>query len=620
MVLDKIKQPNDIKNLTMEEVQALPDEIRSFLIEHLSKTGGHLASNLGTVELTIALHLLLDFPKDKLVWDVGHQAYTHKILTGRADEFEHLRQYGGISGFPKREESACDSFDTGHSSTSLSAALGYCMARDLAGDNYKVAAVIGDGALTGGLAYEALNNASRLKKSNFLIILNDNEMSISKNVGGMSTNLERLRTSSKYVGLKNNVLNSLEAWPNGEKIIRKIRSTKNGIKSLMVPNMVFEDLGIMYLGPVDGHNIKAMLETFKMAIGINGPVLVHVITKKGNGYEPAERHPSRFHGTDIFEIETGLPKRNPNPGYTDVFSTVMRKMGDRNPEVVAITAAMAEGAGLKRFRNMFPDRFFDVGIAEEHAVTFAAGLALGGRTPVFAVYSSFLQRAYDQILEDVCLQNLHVVFAIDRAGLVGADGSTHQGIFDVSFLTSMPNMTLMAPKNKWELSDMMKYAVSEHKGPVAIRYPRGEAYCGLKEHREPIVLGKAEEIKKGSKVMLFALGSMVKKAEETCELLKEKGIDAGICNARFAKPLDKDYLSQIKSDYDLIVTMEENVMTGGFGEQVQTFLYDKGYKGSVLKIAVPDEFVRHGSVTLLFKELKMDAESIAKRIIKALGN
>ena len=620
MVLDKIKQPNDIKKLSKEEILALPDEIRNFLIEHLSKTGGHLASNLGTVELTIALHLLLDFPEDKLVWDVGHQAYTHKILTGRAGEFDHLRQFGGISGFPKREESDCDSFDTGHSSTSLSAALGYCMARDLAGQNYKVAAVIGDGALTGGLAYEALNNASRLKKSNFLIVLNDNEMSISKNVGGMSTNLERLRTSSKYVGLKNNVLSSLEAWPNGEHIIRKIRSTKNGIKSLMVPNMVFEDLGIMYLGPVDGHDIKAMLETFKMAIGINGPVLVHVITKKGNGYEPAERHPSRFHGTDIFEIETGLPKRNPNPGYTDVFSTVMRKMGDRNPEVVAITAAMAEGAGLKRFRNMFPDRFFDVGIAEEHAVTFAAGLALGGRVPVFAVYSSFLQRAYDQILEDVCLQNLHVVFAIDRAGLVGADGSTHQGIFDVSFLTAMPNMTVMAPKNKWELSDMMKYAVGEHKGPIAIRYPRGEAYCGLKEHRAPIELGKAEEIKAGKKVMLFALGSMVKKAEEVEMLLKDKGIDAGICNARFAKPLDIEYLSMLKDEYNLIVTMEENILTGGFGEQVQAYLYDNGYKGKVLKIAVPNALVRHGSVTLLFKELHMDSESIAERIINTLGN
>ena len=445
MVLDKIKQPNDIKNLSEEEIKALPDEIREFLIENLSKTGGHLASNLGTVELTIALHLLMDFPKDKLVWDVGHQAYTHKILTGRAAEFEHLRQYGGISGFPKRSESDCDSFDTGHSSTSISAALGYCMARDLSGDDYKVAAVIGDGALTGGLAYEALNNASRLKKSNLLIILNDNEMSISKNVGGMSTNLERLRTSSKYVGFKNDVLNSLESWPNGERLIRKIRSTKNGIKSLMVPNMVFEDLGIMYLGPVDGHNIKSMVETFQMAVKIKGPVLVHVITKKGNGYLPAERHPSRFHGTDIFEIETGLPKRNPNPGYTDVFSTVMRKMGDRNPEVVAITAAMGSGTGIKKFQRRFPDRTFDVGIAEQHAVTFAAGLARGGYIPVVAIYSSFLQRAYDQMLHDVCLQNLHVIFAIDRSGIVGEDGETHQGIYDTAYLRSMPGMTESNP-------------------------------------------------------------------------------------------------------------------------------------------------------------------------------
>ncbi len=617
MVLDKIKQPNDIKNLTPEELDTLPGEIRQFLIENLSKTGGHLASNLGTVELTMALHLVLDFPKDKLIWDVGHQAYTHKILTGRAADFDHLRQYGGLSGFPKRGESDCDSFDTGHSSTSLSAALGYCMARDLAGDDYKVAAVIGDGALTGGLAYEALNNASQLiSKSNCLMILNDNEMSISKNVGGMSTNLERLRTNSKYVGLKNHIIGLLEHLRNGDRIITKIRNTKNSIKSFMLPNMLFEDLGIMYLGPVNGHDIQAMVKTFNMALSINGPVLVHVITKKGNGYEPAERHPSRFHGTDIFEIETGLPQRSSNPGYTDVFSTVMRKMGDRNPEVVCITAAMAEGAGLKRFRNMFPDRFFDVGIAEEHAVTFAAGLALGGRVPVFAVYSSFLQRAYDQILEDVCLQNLHVIFAIDRAGLVGADGSTHQGIFDVSFLTAMPNMTVMAPKNKWELSDMLKFAVA-FDGPIAIRYPRGEAYCGLKEHRADIVLGKAEEIKKGSKVMLLALGSMVKKAEEVEAMLAEQGIDAGICNARFAKPLDKDYLSTLM-DYDMVVTMEENVLTGGFGQQVQSFLVDKGYQGQVLKIAVPDEFVQHGSVTLLFKELQMDAESITKRILDNL--
>lgn len=618
MVLDKIQKPNDIKNLSEEELKALPDEIREFLINHLSKTGGHLASNMGTVELTMALHLVCDLPKDKIIWDVGHQSYTHKILTGRKEEFDHLRQFGGMSGFPKREESECDSFNTGHSSTSISAALGYAWARELSHDDYKVVAVIGDGALTGGMAYEALNNASRLHKSNMLIVLNDNEMSISKNVGGMSTNLERLRTSRRYNGLKDNVLESLEKLPNGERLIKNIRRTKSGIKSLMVPNMVFEDLGIMYLGPVDGHDLQAMVETFEMATGFDGPVLVHVITKKGKGFLPAERHPARFHGTDIFDIETGLPQRSTNPGYTDVFSTVMRKMGDRNPEVVAITAAMAEGTGLKRFRNMFPMRFFDVGIAEEHAVTFAAGLAVGGFTPVFAVYSSFLQRAYDQILEDVCLQNLHVIFAVDRAGIVGSDGSTHQGVFDISYLTSMPNMTVMAPKNKWELSDMMKFAVN-HDGPIAIRYPRGEAYCGLEEHRAPIELGVSEEIYSGSRVLLYPYGSMVKQAEIVVENLKSHGIDAALCNARFAKPLDKKYLCEAIDKYELVVTMEENVYTGGFGQQVETLLVDNGYKGQVLKIAVKDEFIQHGSVTKLFELLEMDADSITKKILDKLG-
>lgn len=618
MVLDSINQPNDIKKLSEQELAVLPGEIRQFLIEHLSKTGGHLASNLGTVELTMALHLICDLPKDKIIWDVGHQSYTHKILTGRKDGFDSLRQYGGMSGFPKRSESNCDAFDTGHSSTSISAGLGYCAARDLAGEDYKVISVIGDGALTGGLAYEALNNASGLNKTNFLIVLNDNEMSISKNVGGMSTNLENLRTSAKYLRLKNNVLTFLQKLPNGENIINHIKRTKSGIKSLMLPNMLFEDLGIVYLGPVDGHNLKALVKTFNMATRIEGPVIVHVITKKGMGYEPAEKHPSRFHGTGGFDIETGLPKASSNAGYTDIFSTVMRKMGDRNPKVVAITAAMAEGAGLKRFRNMFPDRFFDVGIAEEHAVTFAAGLSLGGYIPVFAVYSSFLQRAYDQILADVCLQGLHVVFAIDRAGLVGADGSTHQGVFDISYLTAIPGMTCMAPKNKWELSDMLKFAI-DFDGPIAIRYPRGEAYCGLEDKREPIKLGRCEELISGSQVLLFAYGSMVKKAELVAESLKEHGINATLTNARFAKPLDRDYLAQAVDKYQLVVTMEENVLTGGLGQQVEAMLLDLGYKGQVLKIAVPDSFVHHGSVTQLFKELGMDDVSITNRILKVLS-
>ncbi|MCF0130746.1 MAG: 1-deoxy-D-xylulose-5-phosphate synthase [Pseudobutyrivibrio sp.] len=617
MVLDKIVKPNDIKKLNNNELLKLSEEIRSFLIEHLSKTGGHLASNLGSVELTMALHLICDLPKDKIIWDVGHQSYTHKILTGRKDGFDNLRKYKGMSGFPKREESECDSFDTGHSSTSISAGLGYCWARELSKDDYKVISVIGDGALTGGLAYEALNNASRLKKSNFLIVLNDNEMSISKNVGGMSKNLERMRTSSGYIGLKDDIVSSLERIPNGNKYINFIRQTKSSIKTLIMPNMFFEDLGIMYLGPVDGHNVLEMVNTFNMALDYDGPVCVHVITKKGMGYEPAEKHPSRFHGTGSFEIETGLPEKSTNPGYTDIFSTVMRKMGDREEKVIAVTAAMAEGTGLRRFANMFPSRFFDVGIAEEHAVTFCAGLALGGFVPVFAVYSSFLQRAYDQVLEDVCLQKLHVIFAIDRAGLVGADGETHQGVFDISYLNSMPNMTIMAPKNKWELSDMMKFAVN-YDGPIAIRYPRGEAYCGLEDNRNPIELGKSEVIHKGSRVVLLALGSMVKESLKALEILQSDGIDATLVNARFAKPFDKTILDDAAREYELIVTLEENVQAGGFGQQVMSYLNDIDYTGKYYNISVPDKFVEHGSTEQLFELLEIDYKSIARRIKEQL--
>ena len=442
MVLDKIQQENDIKKLTPGEIELLRQEIRDFLITKLSEVGGHLASNLGTVELTMALHLVFDLPQDKIIWDVGHQSYTHKILTGRKDCFDHLRQYGGISGFPKRSESACDCFDTGHSSTSISAGLGYAWARELTGEDYNVVSVIGDGALTGGMAYEAMNNAAALKK-NFIIVLNDNNMSISENVGGMSSHLSHLRTSSNYTGLKEEVQNSLEKIPvYGDRIVSGIRKTKSSIKQMMIPGMIFEDMGIMYLGPVDGHNINAMMKVFSEAKQVQGPVLVHVLTKKGYGYRPAERHPSRFHGTAPFDIETGIPLNHGKASYTDVFSTVMRKMGDRDEKLVAITAAMADGTGLKRFHNMFPERFFDVGIAEEHAVTFAAALAAGGMRPVFAVYSSFLQRGYDQILHDVCMQKLPVVFAIDRAGLVGSDGETHQGVFDISF-SSLDGMVLM---------------------------------------------------------------------------------------------------------------------------------------------------------------------------------
>ena len=617
MVLDKIQKENDIKNLTPKEIDVLRQEIREFLIEKISELGGHLASNLGTVELTMALHLFLDFPHDKIIWDVGHQSYTHKILTGRKDAFDHLRQYGGMSGFPKRMESDCDAFDTGHSSTSISAGLGLAWARELQGEDYKVVSVIGDGALTGGMAYEAMNNAAALKK-NFIIILNDNNMSISENVGGMSRHLSKLRTSSNYAGLKEGVQNSLEKIPvYGERIVSGIRKTKSSIKQMVIPGMIFEDMGIMYLGPVDGHDIDAMLKVFQEASHVPGPVLVHVLTKKGYGYRPAERHPSRFHGTTPFDIETGIPLSHGKASYTDVFSTVMRKMGDRDDKLVAITAAMADGCGLKRFHNMFPERFFDVGIAEEHAVTFAAALAAGGMHPVFAVYSSFLQRGYDQILHDVCMQNLPVVLAIDRAGLVGSDGETHQGVFDLSYLTEMPNMTVMAPKNKWELSDMLKYAIA-YDAPIALRYPRGEAYDGLVQKREPIVYGKCEEIIAGEKVLLFALGSMVKTAVGVCEQLEKQGIHATLVNARFAKPFDEAYLKEHMEAYSLIVTMEENVALGGFGEHVSCFLRKEGYQGKVLSIAIADTFVEHGNVAVLQKELGIDEDGVVRQILEKL--
>ena len=614
MVLDKIRKENDIKNIKPQEWQQLSEEIRNFLVEKLSKTGGHLASNLGVVELTMALHLVFDLPKDKIIWDVGHQSYTHKILTGRKDCFDNLRKYGGISGFPKRSESACDSFDTGHSSTSISAGLGMAWAREMTGENYHVVSVIGDGSMTGGMAFEALNNAAALKK-NFIIVLNDNNMSISENVGGLSRHLSKLRTSANYTGLKEGVQSTLEKIPvAGERIVAGIRKTKSSIKQMVIPGMMFEEMGIMYLGPVDGHNIKAMVRTFQEASQVPGPVLVHVLTHKGNGYEPAERHPSRFHGTAPFDVQTGIPKDKSNPSYTDIFSTVMRKMGERDPRVVAITAAMSDGTGLKRFRNMFPERFFDVGIAEEHAVTFAAGLAAGGMRPVFAVYSSFLQRAYDQLIHDVCMQNLPVVFAVDRAGLVGSDGETHQGVFDLSYLTSMPNMTVMAPKNKWELSDMLKFAIS-FQGPIALRYPRGEAYVGLEDYREPIELGKCEEIYAGSKVLLLALGSMVATAEKVRENLLAEGIDAGLVNVRFAKPFDGEYLQNAMGKYQVIVTMEENVALGGMGEHMACFLRREGFEGSILPVAIPDEFVEQGNVDTLKEMLGMDASSITSRIL-----
>ncbi len=617
MALEKINQVNDIKKLEKYEWNLLAEEIRQFLIEKISVNGGHLASNLGVVELTMAMHLAFDFPRDKVVWDVGHQAYTHKLLTGRKEGFDGLRKYGGMSGFPKRKESDCDCFDTGHSSTSISAGIGLVRARELQGGGETVISVIGDGALTGGMAYEALNNASQLK-SNFIIVLNDNQMSIAENVGGMSQYLNGLRTAEAYTGFKEGLQNTLERIPvYGEGLVRQLKKTKNGLKQLVIPGMLFENMGITYLGPVDGHNIEQIIRTFHDAKRIRHAVLIHVKTQKGKGYAPAERHPARFHGAEPFEIATGLPShKRTKANYTDIFSTVMRKMGDRDEKVVAITAAMPDGTGLKRFRNMFPDRFFDVGIAEQHAVTFAAGLAAGGLKPIVAVYSSFLQRAYDQILHDVCIQNLHVVFAVDRAGLVGSDGETHQGIFDLSYLSSIPNMTIMAPKNKWELSDMLKYAVN-FDGPIALRYPRGEAYDGLKEFRPAVSYGKSEIIYEEAGIALLAVGSMVKTGEQVRELLKEAGYNCTLVNGRFVKPVDEECLELLSKTHRLFVTMEENVRSGGFGEKVQDYVSDRRLPVQVLNVSIPDEYVEHGNVSLLYQEVGLDPQTIVKRVITA---
>lgn len=619
--LDQINHTGDIKQIPQNAYPELAEEIRKFLIEKVSVTGGHLASNLGTVELTMGIHLALDLPEDKIIWDVGHQSYTHKILTGRKAGFDTLRQFGGMAGFPRRRESDCDAFDAGHASTSISAGLGYVKARDLRGEHYTVVSVIGDGALTGGLAYEGLNNAARLD-TNFIIVLNDNNRSISENVGGMSRYLERIRTSNSYLDLRDKVYYSLR--DKNPEVVEKIRRTKNKIKSVFLPGMLFENLGITYLGPIDGMDTNAVRAAIEQAKHIRKAVVVHVITNKGEGYLPAEHHPARFHGTAPFEIESGLLKKATKVSYTDIFSTVMIKMGQRDEKVVAITAAMADGTGLKRFHNIYPHRFFDVGIAEEHAVTFAAGLAVGGMKPVVAVYSTFLQRAYDEIYHDVCMQDLPVVFCVDRAGLVGADGETHQGVQDLSYLSSIPNMTVTAPKNKWELSDLIKFAL-KYGHPIAIRYPRGEVYDGLEEIREPIVYGKSEMICHGTGgkkngVLLFAVGSMVETAVLVREiLLQEKGIDATVVNARFAQPFDAEMLDRELSEHRLLVTMEENVRSGGFGEHVESWVSEHHPGQEVLCISVPDAYVEHGAVPVLKKMLGLDPESIAEKIAAAVS-
>ena len=616
MILELINGPEDIKKLTGKELDILRQEIRDFLIGKISRTGGHLASNLGVVELTMAIYLVFDLPKDKIIWDVGHQSYTHKILSGRKGEFDDLRQYGGMSGFPKRKESPCDAFDTGHSSTSISAGLGLAQARDVSGQDHFVVSVIGDGALTGGMAYEALNNAARMKK-NFIIILNDNNMSISENVGGMSRYLNGIRTGDGYLDLKKYVTNVLSRIPViGDELIDKISRTKNGIKQLLIPGMLFENMGITYLGPVDGHDVKALARVLKEAKKLDHAVLVHVITKKGKGYEPAEKNPARFHGVDPFDVLTGESKKEKkNPSYTDVFSKTICQLAEKDPKITAVTAAMPDGTGLKRFSRLYPDRFFDVGIAEEHAVTSAAGMAAGGLKPVVAVYSSFLQRGFDQVLHDVCIQNLPVVFAVDRAGLVGSDGETHQGIFDLSFLSAIPNMSIFAPKNLWELKAGLEFAVS-FGGPFAIRYPRGEAYRGLKEFNAPVEYGRGEMLYEEKDIALLAVGSMVSTGEHVRMLIWSEVWSCPLATGRFVKPFDEELVDCLAKNHWLIVTMEENVLQGGYGLMVTRYIHEHYPHVKVMNIAIPDGYVEHGNVSLLRKGLGIDSDSVIWRMKK----
>lgn len=614
MLLEKINGPEDIKKLNDEEIKALAEEIRSFLIEKISHTGGHLASNLGVVELTIALYLALDLPKDKIIWDVGHQSYTHKILSGRKENFDGLRQYGGLSGFPKRKESPFDAFDTGHSSTSISAGLGMAQGRDVLEENYSIVSVIGDGALTGGMAYEALNNAARLKK-NFIIILNDNKMSISENVGGISRYLSNLRAGEGYNDLKRNIAGALSKIPRiGGDLVETILKTKNSIKQFLIPGMWFENMGITYLGPVDGHDVKGLTRIIKEAAKMDHAVLIHVMTKKGKGYRPAERNPSAFHGVEPFDIETGKPvQKKVYPSYTDVFSKEICKLAESNNRIVTVTAAMPDGTGLKRFSKLYPERFFDVGIAEEHAVTSAAGMAAAGLKPVVVVYSSFLQRAYDQIIHDVCIQNLPVLFCVDRAGLVGSDGETHQGIFDLTFLSSIPNMSVMAPKNLWELREMLRFGI-QYDGPMAIRYPRGQAYRGLKDFLEPVQYQKSELLYEEEHIALLAVGSMVSTAEHIRNKLKDMGHSCTLVNGRFIKPIDTEIIDKLANTHRYFVTLEENILRGGYGERVTDYVQKNYPQIQVVNISLPDAYVEHGNVSVLRSDLGIDSDSILKKL------
>lgn len=613
MVLDSINKANDIKNVPVEELPLLATEIREFLIEHISHTGGHLASNLGTVELTMAMHLSFDLPEDKLVWDVGHQAYTHKLLTGRKEGFDSLRQYGGMSGFPKRRESECDSFDTGHSSTSISAGLGYVKARDLSGGHNYVVSIIGDGALTGGLALEALNNAAE-NQSNFIIVLNDNNMSISPNVGAISSLLTGIRGDNAYRDINDNVKSSLKKIPvYGDKIVSQVQKAKSGIKQLFLPGMKFEDMGITYLGPVDGHDIGKLCKLFKIAKKMNTSVIVHVITEKGRGYEPARLKPEKFHGVSPFDVVTGKTVAAAKTSYTEVFSRKICDMAQKDNRIVAITASMAAGTGLSRFQKRFPLRFFDVGIAEEHAVTFAAGLAAGGLKPYFAVYSSFLQRGFDEILHDVCIQGLPVVFMIDRAGLVGSDGETHQGIYDYSYMNIIPGMTVMAPKNRLELMDMMEFANS-FDGPVAIRYPRGSVSDIFSDIKNEVSYGKAERIYDGEGTAILTIGASIEEGAQVYKLLKERGEKPSLINARFENPIDIGLIKELENKHEKLLTIEENISAGGFGMNVLRAVNENRINLKVINAALPDEYIQHGGVNKLKEVYGFTPEAIIEKL------
>ncbi len=616
-VLDRINQPNDIKKIDASQYKRLAKEIRSFLLHRVSQKGGHLASNLGAVELTMALHLFLDFPKDKLIWDVGHQAYVHKILTGRKAEFSTLREYQGMSGFPKRKESECDAFDTGHSSTSLSVASGMVSARDLSGRDEKIVAVIGDGALTGGMAFEALNNLGKLK-SNMIIILNDNRMSISENVGGMSNYLAKIRTNTAYTDFKGNLEEALNKTTLGTQLVKTLKNSKDSLKHLMIGDMLFEDMGITYLGPIDGHNISKITNALESAYRVQKAVLIHVVTKKGKGYEYAELDPGRFHGIEPFSLETGkVVKKSTQISYTEQFSNTMLELGKKDKKIVAITAAMPSGTGLSAFAKQYPKRFFDVGIAEAHAVTFAAGMAAGGYRPVVAIYSTFLQRAYDQILHDVCIGKLPVIFAVDRAGIVGKDGETHQGIFDLSYLTHIPNLTVMIPKNTKELHEMLVFATTCD-FPVAIRYPRGNAGEADSLSVSEIVYGKSEVIEEGTSVEIVSVGNTISLALQLKKRLEEKNISTGIINARFASPIDEEKLLDSAKKHQVVVTLEENVARGGFGERVSALFMEHQVNVKHIVGALQNCFIEHGEPDTLRALYGLEEDVLYHKIIKAL--